>query len=169
MIRNRSLQIIEIIEGFKLGSLGVSKTPKVTSVNEPQPEPQAQQPSGLEPEDGVFDFSPDPKNQRISWSEKVTGVFRPLLKPKDRNTNGYLVFALWSDPSRKEINKLTPAISINLVANRKQRRVGWFYLKTPILMTKQEFDQWLGMHFSGIKQVGAKALNFPHNWVRNRW
>jgi hypothetical protein len=101
---NRSTEITKVIEGFKLGSLGVSRKPKVTDMSDIEPELQPKPAEPSEFDTPVADtvmgsFGPKRKHnvvgRRIDWivgtTGKPTSDFVTGIRWKESNENKFLM------------------------------------------------------------------------------
>jgi hypothetical protein len=151
----KATNIIDIIEGFKLGSLGAGKKPS----REVEPDKPKR-----EPKEGIrgFEFG----TNRIEWTENLDGAWSHIFK--DRPTwdelSDYEV-DFWAYV-KKENTFYVPTLEIALIDLDKEKRISTVIYKHEFLTMKEDgmAIKWLQGQRSAIKSEGAKALDFPENW-----
>jgi hypothetical protein len=144
----KALQYKRIIEGFKLGSLGVSKNPKMRDTAKPHE--SSNKPTGFEQIEPTF----------VLWSESAQVWGKKLGWDREVQRDGSLTIGLHLEKDGAfQVLQIMLSVSVS----------GYSVLKATYQHKSIKFKlslgtTWFDRFVPEIKHEGLKALKFPEGW-----
>jgi hypothetical protein len=148
---SRSEQYLTFVEGFKLGSLGVSRKP-VVSKDEPEKEPLPSKPTGFEQISHTF----------VVWKEPVNAWGKKLGWSKDICEGDILTigFSLEEDNGSTVAEIMLTVYIQNIALLKATYHSELFHFK------HGPGTNWFTQILPDVKYEGLKVLGFPNHWKK---
>jgi hypothetical protein len=145
----------KLLEGFKLGSLGVSRKPKVTSEPEKKPEIIDQV---WKTEDH------DTHLYQLMWYENSVGKDLITLVGDDYIDSDLTVVVSLKQDKRTPLTKILPLLSLTYKKTDLTKKQRLAISKKFVFEDVDMAKEWLFSKEDEVKQKGLAAIGFPQEW-----